>query len=118
MTIDNVTAGELIDPEWGNAVADVINEHTAQLADLPLRIAYGSTVATTEADGDVPISFGGAFAAAPTLIATVQRNAFGQYSCHVRTISTTSATINVTLDDAGLNTLGVTVHWVAIGVRA
>ncbi len=26
MTIDNVSAGQVIDPDWGNAVADAINE--------------------------------------------------------------------------------------------
>ena len=54
MTIDNVLASEVIDPAWGNAVADQINANTTQLIKLGDRtITVSSSDPTGGAIGDI-----------------------------------------------------------------
>ena len=106
MTIDNVTAGTLIDPAWGNAVAD-------QLNDLPY-IAHGVTSSSV---GVRTVTFGVTFADPPTVMVGPSVVSSNQYGAHLGTVTTTTARVYVTMNDASA-AASVPVHWVAFGTLA
>lgn len=110
MTIPAVSAGAIIDPAWGNAVAD-------QLNDLPLFVQSGSHVSAPDGNGSFTITFPEPFASPPIVVAQMLLNSTATaYDVFTRTVSATQVTMRQTANNASLTTAG-TVHWIAIGAR-
>jgi hypothetical protein len=110
MTIDNVTAGELIDPEWGNAVAD-------QLNNLPEAVIAGATTASTDGSGNLAITFGDTFASAPRITVTPASTNCSQG--YILSVSTTGAVFRCfSAAGATVASASVTVQWIAFGELA
>ena len=111
MTIDNVTAGTLIDPAWGNAVADQLNE-------LPPAMQYGKDTVSHTAGVSQTITFPDAFAAAPTIVVTAVAIGTGvEWSYAVRSLSATSFTMYL-VGNGTASAGSMTYHWTAIGALA
>lgn len=112
MTIPAVTAGALIDPAWGNAVAE-------QLNDLPLMIQAGALVGTTDPSSFLTVTFPVAFGAPPVVVATRRTITTNQVVAHVHSTTATQCVFRCTSNDATQpNVSGIEIDWVAVGVPA
>lgn len=109
MAISSVVAGEIVDPAWGNAVAEQLNE-------LPLKIEYGRTTVTTDAGGVATITFTSPFGSSPV----IPMPAVPGTSVYITFVSSTDPTeFDVTVEAAttGAPYVGsITIGWLAIGI--
>jgi|GEM_PF-5879969 len=112
MTIDSVAAGQLIDPAWGNSVAD-------QLNDLPASIQHDSTSVTLSSTGTAVITFPQAFTGTPSMPAPTVAGT-STYVAMVLSLSATSFTVAVRRNDNGAALASTTANigWIAIGELA
>ena len=112
MTIAPVAAGQLIDPAWGNSVAD-------QLNDLPLAIQHDATSVTLSSTGTAVITFPQTFTGTPSMPAPAV-NGTGLYVAFISSIGATSFTVAVRRNDNGaaLASTSVNIGWIAIGELA
>lgn len=109
MTIPNVSAGQTVDPAWGNAVAD-------QLNDLPDGFQHGRVAGTTTGNATLTITFPRAFAADPDVVATAIRTSnTAQATAHVFSVSTTQAVLVFTTNDSPDNGVSRSAFWMAAG---
>ena len=112
MTIDSVVAGETIDPDWGNAVAD-------QLNGLPLLIQTGSVSVASDAGtvSSQAFSFAEDFDAAPILVCNLVSSG-DQYVVTAGTTTASGSTLYVFRTDGGAIASSRTVNYIAIGTPA
>lgn len=110
MTIPAVAAGALIDPAWGNAVAD-------QLNDLPTLIQHGTITGTTDANGRLTVTFPTAFSSAPTVTATAVFNNTSARIVHIVTVSSTQVQLQFSIPStgAGEGSVSRSLTWIAAG---
>lgn len=110
MTISAVTAGALIDPAWGNDVADKLNA-------LPEVVQAGTLSGTTDVNGRLTVTFPTAFSSTPSVVATPLWNNASARCCHVITVSTTQAVIQFSVVSSGSGEAGSarSFAWVAVG---
>lgn len=100
--IPNVVLGEIIDPDWGNAVANQLN-----------KIVYGTKSATTDASGYVTVTHGAGFTPIAVLVTVNSATAAQVY---VDAISATTFRVRLA-DVAGvfLTTDPTQFGWMALG---
>lgn len=80
------------------------------------QVVSGFTSGTTDLNGDLPVSFGVTFAAAPIVVFTVVRASSQQHAAHLTAApSTTGCTPRITVNDAVLASTAVSVYWIAVG---
>ena len=95
-----------------------IGDGTTAWTSLPyaVPIQAGRFTDTTDGSGDITLTFPIAFAAAPYVVATVERSSANQVTVHLPSQpTTTTATFRITSNDAAVSSVSVTVHWMAHG---
>lgn len=110
MTIASVSAGQTIDPAWGNSVA-------TQLNDLPLQLQSNQESITTDASGYDTITLPEAFADALYHVVVTVFTTSG-YFCTVT--ARTSSTFDVRMHDSSgpVASTTRTITWIAVGDSA
>lgn len=115
MTIASVTAGDIIDPAWGNSVADQLNLGVIQAGEA----SYDGSSATGYG---TLYTFPNAFTAAPIIVATVENStAASDKGYYVKIISVSATQFRFRhYDTSGYWDDSVTapVHWIAFGTLA
>ncbi len=108
MTIPAVAAGTIIDPAWGNAVTD-------QLNDLPLKIVTGKTAVTFDGAGAGTLNFGYTFGASPVLCCNIIVGTSTQRTVTIASLATSSAGLFTASNNAAASG-SLTISWIAVGI--
>lgn len=128
LAADAVTTAKILDANVTAAKLADLNVTTAKLADDAVTAAkiavpaiFGSTAGTTSAGGDIAITFGNTFAAAPTVVVSCGDNNNGFFVPHVihSTVTTTGVTVRC-YDATGsaIPSTALRVNWAASGALA
>lgn len=76
----------------------------------------GTQIGSTDGSGDITISFGVTFSAAPIVVCTPQIGSTTQIAVHYpSSATTTQQVVRVTSNDAVLASTSVTIRWIAAG---
>ena len=109
MAIDSVSSGDPLDPDWGNSVAD-------QLNDLPVSMDWGMAGGTTDGSGDLSVTFTTSFSADPVVVVTQQIVSSSDRSVYVHAKTTSGFKVRFIAGGSPDTGASRTVNWVAFAV--